>query len=163
LLAVSESAPSDRPWNAPRNAMMPCRFVVPRQLDGRLGRLGARVGEERPDVPLDRHDPRERLGQPDLRLVVEVGPRHVQELLRLVGDRLDHVGMRVAGRVHRDPGGAIEEAVAVHVLDDGPLAAGDDERVVAGVGGGDELRVAVDERLGLRPRQVGLDIWCLHS
>ena len=35
------------------------------------------------------------LGEPHLRLVVEVGPRHVQELLRLLDDGGDDLGMRV--------------------------------------------------------------------
>ena len=67
--------------------------------------------------PVDRRDRRQLLGEPHLRLVVEVGARHVQELLRLLGDRRDDVGMRVAGGVDRDAGGAVEEDVAVDVLD----------------------------------------------
>ena len=92
---------------------------VARQLDARFDRFGAGVAEERSHAAVDRRDRRELLGQPHLRLVVEVGARHVQELLRLLGDRRDDVGMRVAGGVDGDAGGAVEEHVAVDVLDDG--------------------------------------------
>ena len=105
---------------------------------------------------------REFLGEPDLRLVVEVRPRHVDELLRLLGDRLDDIRVRHAGRVDRDAGGAIEEAIAVDVLDDRPFASRNDERIVARVGRRDELRVLVDDRLGLGARQGGLDVGCVH-
>ena len=46
----------------------------------------------------------------------------------------DDVGMRNAGGIDGDAGGAVEEPVAVDVLDHRPLAAGDDERIVARVG-----------------------------
>ena len=69
--------------------------------------------------PVDRRDRGQLLGQPHLRLVVEVGARHVQELLRLLGDGADDVGVRVAGGVDGDAGRAVEEDVAVHVLDHG--------------------------------------------
>ena len=90
---------------------------IARQLEARLDRLGAGVAEERPHAALNRRDRGELLRQPHLRLVVEVGARHVQELLRLIGDRLDDVRMRMPGRVDGDAGGAVEEDVAVDVLD----------------------------------------------
>ena len=65
---------------------------VPRQLDARLDRFGAGVAEERSHAAVDRRDRRELLREPHLRLVVEVGARHVQELLRLLGDRADDSG-----------------------------------------------------------------------
>ena len=68
-----------------------------------------------------------------------------------------------ASRVDGDAGGAIEEAVAIHVLDDGALAAGDDERIVAGVRRRDELAIAIDDGLGLRAWQRGLDVRCVHG
>ena len=61
-------------------------------------------------------------------------------------------GMRHAGGVHGDPGGAVEEDVAVDVLDDRPFAARDDQRIVARVRRGHELRVLVDDGFGLRAR-----------
>ena len=108
--------------------------VVLRQLDRRLDGLGARVAEERPHRPVDRRDLRHLLGQLHLRLVVEVGARHVQVALRLIDDGLHDVGMRVAGGVDGDAGGAVEKVVAVDVLDDRALSAGHDERIVARVG-----------------------------
>ena len=146
LLAVSDSDPERSAVERAeeRDDALPLREVA-RQLDRRLGRLGSGVGEERPHVAVDRRDRRQLFREPHLRLVVEVRPRHVDELLRLIGDRLDDVRMRHAGRVDRDAGGAVEEAIAVDVLDDGPFAAGDDERVVARVGRRHEPGVALDD------------------
>ena len=48
--------------------------------------FGAGVGEKRPRSAVDRHHRREFLRQPDLHVVIEVGARHVQEALRLIGD-----------------------------------------------------------------------------
>ena len=48
-------------------------------------------------------------------------PDMCRNLLRLIDDRLDDVGMRVAGRVDGDAGRAVEEEVAVDVLDDRAL------------------------------------------
>ena len=85
-----------------------------------------------------------------MRLVVEVGARHVQELLRLLDDGRDDVRVGMAGRRHRDASGAVEEHVAVDILDERAFPARYHERVVARVGGRDDLRVTLDERL--RPR-----------
>jgi hypothetical protein len=74
----------------------------------------------------------------------------VQELLRLIGDRLDDVRMGVAGRGHRDAGGAVEEGVAVDVLDRGARSARDDQRIVTRVGRGDSPGVALDDGARLR-------------
>ena len=62
----------------------------------------------------------------------------------------DDVGMGVAGRGDGDAGRAVEEDVAVDVLDERAFPARHHERVVARVGRRDDLRVALDERL--RPR-----------
>ena len=56
----------------------------------------------------------------------------------------------MAGRCNGDAGSAVEEDVAVDVLDERAFAARHDERVVTRVGGRDDLRVTLDERL--RPR-----------
>ena len=80
-----------------RDDVVPLRVVL-RQLERRLVRLGARVAEERPVRPRHRRNRRQLLRQPHLRLVVEVGARHVQELLRLLDDGLHDLGVRVAGR-----------------------------------------------------------------
>ena len=130
-----------------------------RELDAGLDGLGAGVAEERPLVSAGiGRDRRHLLGEAHLRLVVEVGARHVQEALRLVDDRLHDLGMRVPGRVDGDAGGAVEEAVAVHVLDDGALSAGHDERDSRACRTATRTRSSrVDERRGLRTGQRCLD------
>ena len=132
--------------------------VIARQLHGRLGRFGARVAEERPHLAFNRDERRHFLREPHLRLVVEIGPRHVDELRRLIGNGLDDVGVRDAGGIDRDAGRAVEKDVAVDVLDDGAFAAGDDERIVARVGRRHEFRVLLDDRPGLRARRRSLDV-----
>jgi hypothetical protein len=144
-----------------RDDALPLR-VIPGELERRLGRFCPRVRKKRPDVPVDRHDARQLLGEPHLRLVVEVGPRHVDELPSLIDDRRDHLGVRHAGRIHRDAGRAVEKPVAVDVLHHGPFAAGDHERIVAGVRRRHELPIAVDDRLRLGARERRLYIWCVH-
>ena len=113
-----------------RDQVVPLR-VVARQLDRGLDRFGPGVAEERPVRAGHRRNRRQLLAEPHLQLVVEVGAGHVQELARLLDDGRDDLGMRVAGGRHGDAGGAVEKDVAVHVLDECPLAPGDDERVVA--------------------------------
>ena len=133
-------------------------LVMTRQLDRGLVGFGAGVGEERSHAAVDRDDRRELFGQPDLGLVVEVRPRHVQEALGLIDDGLHDLGMRVTGRVDGDPGGAVEEPVAVHVLDDGALAAGHDERIATRVRRGHILRVTLDEATRVGPGERGADV-----
>src|SRR5262245_29180821 len=50
---------------------------ITRELQARLDRLGPRVAEERADATRDWRKRSELLRETDLRLVVEVGPRHV--------------------------------------------------------------------------------------
>jgi hypothetical protein len=112
--------------------------VETRELECRLDRLGPGVGEQ--DLRVARPGPhrgdhRHLLGQLDRVFVVEVGGRHVEEPAGLIGDRRGHLGVAVAGGADRDACGEVEEAVAVRVDDAGPLAALDDERVGARVGG----------------------------
>ena len=114
-------------------------------------------------VAAERRDRVELLAEPHLRLVVEVRARHVQELLRLIDDGGDDVGMRVAGRVDGDAGGAIEEQVAVDVLDDRAGAARHHERIAARVRRRHDLAVALDDGLGLGPGQRGLDQRRVHT
>ena len=143
--------------------MMPGRFVWYRA--SLIAASVASVPELAKNVrtsPVDRHDRRELLGQPHLWLVVEVRPRHVDELLRLLGDGLDHLRVADAGRVDGDAGGAVEKAIAVDVLDDRALATRDDERIVPGVGGRNVLAVAVDDGFGLGARQRRVNLRSLH-
>ncbi len=93
-------------------------LVTARHLDRALHRLGARIGEE-DGVGESRLD--EPLGQPlaagDAKQVGDV-----PDLLRLLGERLDQLGVRVAERVHRHAGGEIEVALAVLGDQPGALA-----------------------------------------
>ena len=75
--------------------------VIPRQLDGGLDGLGARIRKKRLRAAADRRDRRERLAQRDLRLVIVVCG-NVEEPRRLLRDRADDVGMRMSCRRHRD-------------------------------------------------------------
>jgi hypothetical protein len=99
----------------------------PGQLEGRLVRLGAGVGEEDPafDVGSGRDEVDQALGQLDLRRCREE-VRHVAERRRLRRDGLDDGRMRVAERVDRDPGQQVEVAPPVDVPDVAALAAFED-------------------------------------
>ena len=59
------------------------------------------------------------------------------QLLGLVLDRRDDLGMAVPGGGHGDAGGEVEEQVAVHVLDDAAAAALDERADRRGVYDGD--------------------------
>ena len=83
-------------------------LIFARHLDRALDRLGAgilkkhRVGKGRRAQPV---------GQPfAFRNAIEI--RDVPDLLRLLGQRLDQIGMRMAERVDGDAGGEIEVALA---------------------------------------------------
>src|SRR5437868_5653100 len=88
----------------PRTARMPAR-----QLEPRLERLGAAVGEENALGRRPRGQLREALGEVDLRLVIEIGPRHVDELARLVLDGGDHLGVAMTRAGDRDARREIEK------------------------------------------------------
>ena len=105
---------------------------VPGQLDRRLDDLRPRVAEVRPGAAaLDRRERRQALAQLGVDRQVEVARREVDQVRRLLLDRRDDLRMRVAGGRDRDPGGEVEEEVAVDVLDGQPLAADRDDRVGA--------------------------------
>ena len=71
----------------------------------------------------------------------------MQELLRLIDDRGDDVGMRMTGGIDGDAGGAVEKDVAVDVLDGAPTAARHDERIRARIRRRHDRGVAIDQRL----------------
>ena len=140
--------------------MRPARPVAYRaSLMRRFDRFGARIAEERLHAAANRHDRRELLGEPHLHVVVEIRARHVQEPAGLLRDGLDDVGVGVAGGVDRDARRAVEEHVAVHVLDHRPGAALDDQRVAARVRRRDDRAIALDNRPGARTGQRSLDFW----
>ena len=64
----------------------------------------------------------------------------MDELLSLLLDGFDHLGMAVTGGDDGDPGGKIQEAIAVHVPDLGALAVIHDEGDAARVGWGNHGR-----------------------
>ena len=113
------------------------------QLQARFERLGPAVGEEDALGPGAGRQLRQLLGQVDLRLIVEIGAGHVQQLVGLVLDGGDDLGMAVPRRRDRDAGREIEKEIAVHVLDDRAAAAGTDQRINARVGRRHALGVAL--------------------
>ena len=121
--------------------------VVAGQLDRALDRLGARVGEEDARLLRERRDAGQALHELQVARLVEVGRGDVDEPLRLLLDRRDHLRVRVAGRAHRDARGEVEESVAVDVGDDEARAALGDERVGAGQGRAGDGLVAGDDAL----------------
>jgi hypothetical protein len=95
---------------------------APRQLDGRLDRLGAGVVKKTADPPAPR-DPKQRLGQLDLRLAGE----EVETWTSLPAcfvTASTRAGMVVPEGVDGDPGEQVEVALAVDVPDVAPLAVG---------------------------------------
>ena len=115
-----------------RDHVLPAR-VIAGQLERRLDRLGPAIGEEDPLGDAARRDLGELLRQVDLRRVVEIGARHVQQLGRLLLNGRDDPRMAMAGRADGDAGREIEKQIAVDVLDDRPVAALDRQRIDARV------------------------------
>ena len=73
----------------------------------------------------------------------------MEELFCLVDYGLDDLGVGVAGVADGDPGGEIQEAIAVHVNDRHALAPLDDQGVIPGVGLGDVIIVLGHDGPGL--------------
>ena len=126
----------------------------PRQLDPRLHRLGARVGEEGPDAAGHRRDLREPLRDLGVDRQVEVGGGVVDQLRRLPLDRLHHRGVAVPRRRDRDPRVHVEEDVAVHVLDHRSGPTRRDERIGPRERGRRRPPVPLEHLPGLRPGQL---------
>ena len=116
LFLAAASVASVRPWNAAFEGddavalgMAVRRLVLAHHLDDAFHRLGAGIGEEHHVGEAHGAQP---VGQPlALGNAVEVGD--VDDLLGLLGDRLDQMRMRMAERIDRDAGGEIEIALAV--------------------------------------------------
>ena len=104
--------------------------VVAGELQRRLDRLGAAVGEE-DAVEVgrgERGEPRRELDRPRVR----VAPERVEvELLDLAGGGFAELGAAVAGVDAEEAGEAVEVAVAVLVVDVAALAADDDRDLAA--------------------------------
>jgi hypothetical protein len=107
-----------------RDQVMPLGIAVheviaPRGLDRAFHRLGARIGEEH-------RVGKTRIDQPLREVLALRGPvqvRHVHQRRRLLGDRLDQLGMAVAKRIHRNAAGEIEILLALFAVQIHALAA----------------------------------------
>ena len=86
---------------------------------------------------------------------VEVRGRVVQQLGRLLLDRLDDPRVAVPRGRHRDPRVEVEEDVAVHVLDDRAGAPARDERIGPRERRRCDLAIPLDPRHRLRARDLG--------
>ena len=132
--------------------------VVAGELQRALDGFGAGVAVVEAVRPGHGRDGGEALGQGDHVLVVEVGAGHVDQLGGLVLDGFDDFGMTVAGGDDGDAGGEVEELVAVDVVDADAAAAFGDQRIAAGVAGGDEAVIVGDDLLGERTGEGGLQL-----
>src|SRR6478735_3993833 len=99
---------------------------VARQLERTFHRFGAALAEEAQRRLAHRRERVHLLCQRDLPLVPVVA-RDVQEFVRRILDRLDHLRMRMPGRANSNTGHEVEETIAVDVPHFGALAVRDDE------------------------------------
>jgi hypothetical protein len=137
--------------------------VIPRQLQRRFNGLGPGVREERSLRARERGNRIHLLAKLHLRLVVEVGSRHVQEPLCLVDDCRHDCRVRVTRGVDRDARGAVEEHVAVNILNGSATTTRHHEGIAAGVRGRDDLAVAFDDGPGLGAGKRGFDDGRSHT
>jgi hypothetical protein len=107
---------------------------IARQLHGAFDGFRARIAERNAPLHAARRQRAELLRQIHQGLVIEIGPRHVDQAAGLLADGFHHARMAVAGGHHGDAGVEIQETVAVHVFDDGAFAAAGYQRIAARVG-----------------------------
>ncbi len=124
------------------------RSVWWRKLEGGFDGFGTAVGKEDLLVGRAGSDGCELFHQLDHGRVVEIAATDVDEIRGLGLDGGDDLGMAVAGGADGDAGGEVEEAIAIDVFDDAAEGALDDEGVLAGVRGGTEAFIAIDELAG---------------
>src|ERR1017187_4152615 len=97
--------------------------VVARELHCTFNRFRARVAV----VDAVRAGHRSNCGEPCGKcrhlLIVKIRAGHVNELGTLVLNRLHDFGMTMAGGVHRDASGKVEETVAIDIFDMATLTA----------------------------------------
>jgi hypothetical protein len=127
-------------------------------LDRGLDGLRAAVPEERPGSSAERRDPVELLAEPGVDRQVEVRGAEVEEVLGLLLDPPDDRRVRVTGRGDGDPGGEVQEEVAVDVLDGEALTANRDDRIGARQGGRGPGLVVGDVGPGERSGDLGDDV-----
>src|SRR5579862_1920581 len=131
---------------------------VTRELDRRFDGLGPGVGEKGLLLSLAGGDGAELFGECRHDLVVKIRPGHVDELLGLLLEHPHDFGVGVAQGVDRDPGGEIEELVAIRIMDVRALAPFDDQGISPGVRGGDDLLVALEDLAGLGTGKTRADL-----
>ena len=102
----------------------------PRDLDGVLDCLCARIEERRSRRACERSDGAEALGELDVRLVRHDREVGVDEPRSLLLDRLDDARVAMADVDHSDAAREVDEGVAVDVRDRGVQRLGDEHRQV---------------------------------
>ena len=105
-------------------------------------RFGAGVAEKDFGRPGNGRELVQAFGQFDLAGIIEIGSRHVQELVGLIFDGLNNGGMAVSGIGDSDTGGKIDVAIAIDIPDFRATALGHHKRIAAGVGWGDVFGVS---------------------
>ena len=137
--------------------------LVAGQLDGRLDRLGSRVGQESPLLAGAGSDIGQLLGYRRLLLIVKVGAAGVDQPLGLLLDGLDHIVMAMTGGHRGDPGDEVQIAVPVGILQIHALAPFHHHGVGSGIGRGDVLFIHLQNGLGLGPGQLGMHAVFFHA
>src|SRR6266702_3987087 len=129
--------------------------VIARQLQRAFNRL--RAGVAVVDAMRAGHgrDCRETFGKRRHLLVIKIGAGHVDEPGALVLNCPDDLGMTVAGGGDGDAGGEVEILVAIDIFDPGTQPALYRQRIAAGVTGGDELRINLNNYAGERAGNGG--------
>ena len=133
--------------------------MVTGQLEGALDGFRAGVAVEEAVRPGHGRDCRKAFGQVGQRLVVEVGAGDVDQFRGLLLDSGNNFRVAVAGGRHGDAGGEIEEFVAVDVFNANAAAAVGDQRIGAGVAGGNEAVVSGYSGAGLGTGQADKPAW----
>ncbi len=128
---------------------------APRDLDGVLDGLGARVEQRAALVEVARGERVQRFADLDVPLVGGHHEAGVREARDLAADGLDHVGHGVADRGDRDARAEVDEVVAVDVDEDRALGTIDVDGEPDGEAGGDRMDPPVVQLLGPRPGDLG--------
>ena len=130
------------------------------ELERRLDRLGARVGEKDARRRVHRRERRKAFAQQDLLGVVEIGARHVEKARRLVLHRPHHARVAMTGRRDGDPRREVDVAASVDIPHLAARAARHDKGVRARVRRRDRRLVA---RQPLRGQGTDVTRWRHHS
>ncbi len=124
----------------------------PRDLDGVLDRLGARVEERDPNVATDRREGAEALGELDVHLVGQHREVGVDEAGGLLLDRLNDPGSGMSDVEAAHAAREVDEDVAVHVGHERAGGLRDHDRQVDRERIGDDAALALEDLLRARAR-----------